>query len=110
MYEKPLNNFEKGSEAIPTLEEVKSVLEQLIGNREYKEVLKLEDESGLYLLRVVLKEDDGSTEYEYMRKGIIKEGQASNIAVHITFFDESGIPIGGHLVARLLGKDWELTP
>ncbi len=45
-----------------------------------------------------------------MRKGIYKEGQASDTAVHITFFDESSMPIGGHLVVELIDDPWNYFP
>ncbi len=108
--EKEPNIFEKGPEAVPTPEEVKSVFEQLLEGREYKEARRLEDEKGLYLWDIVVSEEEGSTEYSYMRKGRYGEGQASATAIHVAFFDKEGMPAGGHSVARFIEGKWELTP
>lgn len=110
MHEGSPNTFEKGPESIPTPEEVKSVFEQLIEKKEYKDVRKLEDEQGLYLWDVIVSGEDGDTEYSYMRKGQYQQGLARETAVHVTFFDETGIPTGGHSVAKLVEGNWKLTP
>lgn len=108
--EKPSNTFEEGPESIPTPEEVRSVFEQLIGEEEYEDIRKLEDEQGLYLWDIIVSGEDGNTEYSYMREGQYPEGQASVTAVHVTFFDEAGVSVGGHSVAKYIEGKWELTP
>ncbi len=110
MREEPTNNFEKGPESIPTPEEVQSVFEQLIGEKGYEDVRKLEDEQGLYLWDIIVTGKDGDTEYLYMRKGRYSEGQASATAVHVTFFDEEGTPVGGESRAKYIEGKWKLTP
>ena len=45
-----------------------------------------------------------------MRKGQYQEGQAPETAVYVNFFDETGIPTGGHSVAKLIEGNWKLTP
>lgn len=106
--EKSPNTFEEKPESIPTPEEVQLVFEQLIGEKEYKDVRKLEDEEGLYLWDIVISGEDGNTEYSYMREGQYSEGKTLNTAIHVTFFDESGTPVGGHSVAKYMGGKWEL--
>ena len=101
---------EKGPESIPTLEEVQSVFEQLIGEEKYEEVRRLEDEQGLYLWDIIVSGKEGNTEYSYMRKGRYPEGQSSATAIHVTFFDETDTPVGGHSVAKYREGDWQLTP
>ena len=110
MHEGPPDTFEEGPESIPTPEEVQSVFEQLVGGKEYETVRQLEDEQGLYLWDIIVSGEDGNTEYSYMRAGQYPEGQASATAVHVTFFDEEGMPVGGHAVAKYVGGKWELTP
>ena len=111
MHEGMPNNFEKKVESIPTPEEVKSVFEQLVGEKNYEDRRKLEDEQGLYLWEIVIPTEDGSMEYSYMRKGRHAEGgEASATAVHVTFFDEDGMPVGGHSVAKYIDGEWKLTP
>ena len=108
--EQPPNIFEEGQESIPTPEEVMSVFEQLIGAKEFKEVRKLEDEKGLYLWDITISEENGETEYSYMRQGHYSEGQASATAIHVTFFDKEGFPAGGYSVAKFVDGEWSLTP
>ncbi|MCR4261083.1 MAG: hypothetical protein NUV96_02020 [Candidatus Colwellbacteria bacterium] len=107
MFEGPLNTFEEGAEPIPTPEEIQEIFRQL-GVEKYEDVRKLEDEQGLYLWDIRIPEEDA--EYSYMRKGHYPEGQASTTVIHVTFFDDSGIPVGGHSVAKLMEGTWELTP
>lgn len=111
-FNKPENkeNFEKGSEPVPTPEEVHSIFERLFRKKEYKELRKLEDEKGIYLWEVRISEEGGDTEYSYMRKGQYKEGQALDTVVNIVFLDGEGQPVGGHSVAKCIDGEWNLTP
>jgi hypothetical protein len=111
MEEKP-NIIEAGTEAIPISEDVKLIFEQVIkGNlEEVKEGRKLEDGQGLYLWEKIIPGEDGDTEYAYMRKGEYPEGQASETAIHVTFYNREGIPAGGHSVAKYINGKWNLTP
>ena len=110
MIEDEPNIYERGAESIPTPEEVRSVFEQLIEGKEHQEIRRLEDEQGLYLWDVVVSGEDGNTEYSYMRKGRYPQGEASSTAIHVTFFDAEGNPVGGHSVAKHVEGEWELTP
>lgn len=110
MYAGPPNTFEKGPESIPTPEEVGSVFEQLIRKEGREDIQKLEDEHGLYLWDIKISGEDGDTEYLYMRKGRYQKGQASVTAIYVTFFDQEGIPVGGHSVAKYVDGKWKLTP
>ncbi|MFH1308686.1 MAG: hypothetical protein ABIH51_01600 [Patescibacteria group bacterium] len=102
---------EKESESIPTPEDIKSIFEELLEGKEYETIRQLEDEQGLYLWEIKIPEEDGHTEYLYMRKGRYTEGgQASNTAIHIAFFDEENFPVGGHSVAKYIEGEWKLTP
>ena len=90
--------------------EVQSVFKQLIGDKKYKDVRKLEDEKGLYLWDIIISGENGDIEYSYMRKGRYPEGRSLATAIHVTFFDENGIPTGGYSVAKYIEGEWNLTP
>ncbi|MFH2013355.1 MAG: hypothetical protein ABIJ17_00045 [Patescibacteria group bacterium] len=108
--ERPVKQ-EEGLESIPTSEDVQLVFEKLLEGKEYETIRKLEDEQGLYLWDIKIFEEDGHTEYLYMRKGrYVEGGQASNTAIHIAFFDEEDFPVGGSSVAKYIGGEWKLTP
>ncbi len=113
--EMPKIENEKNPEHIPTQEEVLAIFEKLVGENEYEEVRKLEDEQGLYLWEIKIAQEDGSIEYSYIRKGNYKErglagGSAAETAIHITYFDNDGMPISGHSVYKLIDDKWKETP
>jgi hypothetical protein len=105
---------EEMSEHIPTSEEVFFLFEKLVketGENKYEDVRKLEDERGLYLWEIKITQKDGSVEYSYIRKGNYKErglagGSSSETAIHVTYFDNDGIPISGHSVSKLIDDKW----
>jgi len=106
---------EEKSEHIPTSEEVLALFEKLVGEAKYEEVRKLEDEKGLYLWDIKIVQEDGSVEYSYIRKGNYKEkriagGSPLETAIHITYFDNEGIPISGHSVVKFIDGKWKDTP
>jgi len=111
MHEEP-PKFEEKIEVVPTPEEVQSVFEQLLEGKEYTSRRQLEDEKGIYLWDIIVSQEDGGhIEYSYMRKGRYEEGgEASSTAIHITFYDEEGMPEGGTSVAKLIDGKWRLTP
>jgi len=103
-------------ERILTAEEVLALLEKLAGEAKFSERRKLENEQGLYLWEIeIAQEDGGTTEYSYIRKGNYKErglagGSALETAIHITYFDNEGMPISGHSVSKLMDGKWIDTP
>lgn len=103
-------------EHIPTPVEVQSLFEKIVGESKYETARKLEDEQGLYLWEIKIPQEDGtSIEYGYCRKGDYKSrglagGSASETAIHITYFDEDGIPISGTSVLKLVDDKWVETP
>ena len=103
------NTFEKIPKHITTAEEIKSIFEQLIDGK-YETERRLDDEHGIYLWEVTVPEEDGHTEYGYMRKGRYAEGEASATAVHVVFYNKEGIPVGGHDVAEYVNGEWKPTP
>ena len=103
------------TEHIPTSEEVLSLFEKLFGETEYEVVRKLEDEKGLYLWEIKIAQEDGSIEYSYIRKGNYKErglpgGSALETAIHVTYFNNDGIPTSGSSVCKFIDGKWKDTP
>lgn len=103
-----INSSEIGPEHVPTTEEVRSIFERLMEGAEFKQVRMREDEDGLYLWDIKVAEEDGYTEYSYMRKGRYPEGQVSRTTIHCTFFDADGMPMGGHSVAHFENGAWKI--
>ena len=103
-----MNSSEIGPEHIPTMEEVRSVFERLLKGAEFEQIRTREDVNGLYLWDIKIAEEDGYTEYSYMKKGRYPEGQASRTAIHATFFDADGMPTGGHPVAHFENGAWKI--
>lgn len=115
-FAEPLRNFKpeniQSPEHLPDSEEVKSLFEKILGEVKYETRRKLKDEKGLYLWEIkISQEDGGSIEYEYCRKGDYKKrglpgGSAAETAIHVTYFDEDGIPVSGHSVLKLMDNKW----
>lgn len=101
--------FESRSERFPTEEEILSIFEELVEGKEFVELRKKEDADGVYLWEIKLNESDpdgGSAEYSYGRAGQYPENKSLETAVHVTFFDDDGYPVGGHSVAKYSSGRW----
>ncbi len=104
------SGYEGSREYIPSPEEVVSIVKEIIGEKEYKETRRREDEKGLYLLELTTTEEDGTTsEYTYMRAGKYKEGSALNSVINVVFYDADSFPVGGHNVADFIDGQWKKT-
>lgn len=115
MHEGP-PKIEVSLEHIPTPEEVRTLFEKFIEGKEYTDRRKLEDEQGLYLWEIELPADadGGHTEYSYVRKGDYKAqgkpgGSSAETVMNVTFFDNDGIPTGGHCMAELVDAEWRIN-
>lgn len=104
-------------EHIPTPEEIRSLFEQLVGEKEYEEVQKLEDEQGLYLWEIAITGEDGDRiEYAYMRKGLHNSKMSDPYismsdpytSIHVYFYNSEGVPTSGYTVAKLVNGTWKL--
>lgn len=110
MHDALSNGYETGRDRFPTEAEVRVVFERVLGERKFKQTRKREDEQGLYLWDVKVEEEHGFTEYSYMRNGKYPEGAALETAVHVAFFNEEGVPVSGHSVAKFTNGKWEFIP
>lgn len=103
--------FEAKSEYIPTLEEIRSKLTELVG-REYVEVpnRKFEDEKGVYLYEVKTIGDSANEEniYIYLRKGDRKECLSGTTRIEVAYYAD-GKPIGGDTVAEFVDGEWKAS-
>lgn len=96
-------------EKVPSIEEIRIVLNEAIGSREFKEVKMLEDECGVFLMEVQVDGPAGIVEYGYMRKGRYGQNQTSTTSVHAVFYDNNGIPSGGCKFAELVDGTWQFN-
>lgn len=95
------------SDAIPSNESIIAVFEILTTSRESKERRKGVDSLGIYLWEVEFQVDDGTVEFNYMRKGSHEiGGSASATKIHIIHFDKDGMPEGGTDIARFNNGQW----
>ncbi len=97
------NTFEEGPEHIPTPEEVPAVFKELVGETEFEETRKLEDEQGLYLWDIKIFTEDGYTEYSYRRgrreadelRGVLIYGEFQGIRIDVAFLIQKGFQLAG---------------
>lgn len=110
-----MNNFEKGPEQFPSLEEIKSVLEGILKGREYKELKNQSDDKGVscYEIEVVLENGEKAeynfqrANYDYTRPDLNAEARFS-ASIHVVFYDADGLPVGGECVANYLDGNWQV--
>ncbi len=108
MSEKPINKIENTPDSVPTIKEVITVIKSLLEGKNFELVRQREDEQGLYLLEIKVSRENGYDEYSYMRKGRYVEGQSSGTSIYVTFFNKSGTPESGQLVAKYENNKWEM--
>jgi len=109
MNEKPISKIEKNPDTIPTSKEVTTVIKSLIEGKEFETLRQCEDEHGLSLLEIKVSGENGHDDYLYIRKGRYVEGQSSDTSIHVIFFNKSGTPVSGQLVATYENKKWKMT-
>lgn len=95
-----LNNLENS--LIPGEGEVIRLIDEIIGEKPFTEILKREDENGLlYRLVVEVIGDDGDTvRYDYIRAGQHPEGDPSETAIDVIYLNSEGVAVGGGCVAK----------
>jgi hypothetical protein len=105
MTEKPTSNFEKSP--IPKEREVMKLIESLIGERPYTEVIRREDEEGPYRLVIEVIGDDGDpVRYDFIRAGQFAEGNSSETAIDIIYLNSDGDEVGGSCAAKYVNGAW----
>ncbi|MCX6715578.1 MAG: hypothetical protein NT077_01010 [Candidatus Taylorbacteria bacterium] len=102
------NSFEKGSERIPTKEEVMEVVFRFDANAVF--VGELSDERGIYLLEAESRDEQGDrVEYVYQRKGTFPDQNSSlETVIHVVYYDGE-VPVGGKNIATYKSEtgEWE---
>jgi hypothetical protein len=108
MSENNLTSFETLTEHIPTIAEVHSLIRIFTEKESVLPDRILEDEEGLYLMEVTVAGDlEGEKiEYAYMRKGHYPEGETPSTSIHVTHYDETGLPFFGIPVAEYINGSW----
>ncbi len=100
----------KGPESIPDEANVLKVFETLQGERECQEGRRLFDHQGVYLWEVSFPIEGGTAEFSYMRAGRYEVGgSATSTKVYVFFYDEDGMPEGGHDIAEYVDGSWKIT-
>lgn len=89
---------------LPSLAEINAQIERLCG-RENQEVLRtLEDEKGVYLLDVVVVDDQGDTSlYSYRRSGNYPETKTAVTVIDVAYFIGAvgdGMCVGGDVLSN----------
>lgn len=103
----PTSNFEKLP--IPKEREVMKLIEGFIGEKTYTEVIRNEDEEGLYRLVIEVIGDDGDpVRYDYIRAGQFPEGNPSETAIDIIYLDSDGNEVGGKKAASFVNGSWDM--
>jgi hypothetical protein len=102
----------ESTETIFTKEEILSVIDRLVQGGEYEVITNQEDEKGLLVLEVTMKEtDEDGDVVKYHYKRLSEEAKSKGIddLISVAFFN-GGIAIGGWTVAKLIDDEWKLTP
>lgn len=93
--------------SIPREGEVMRLIEGEIGEKQYIEIIRREDENGLYRLVVEVVGDDGDpVRYDYIRAGEFAENNSSETALDIIYLDSDGNEVGGDCVAKYVDGEW----
>lgn len=105
------NSMENGPESIPTIEQVRSALEQALG-KTLKDLgavenIKEQDERGPWLVEFTVMNEDGTyTEYEYIREE--RPDRLPKTEIFATGFEASGMPdMRGWNVAKYKDGVWK---
>src|SRR3989344_3054584 len=106
MSESAPDQFEEGPEHIPTSEEGLDDFKQLIGETEFAEIQKLEEERGLYLWEIKISAEDGNTEYAYSIRVRPGATDAPGPRIDVAFCNVEGIPMSGYPVAKYINGQW----
>ncbi len=93
---------------VPREGEVVRLIESIIGDKPYTEVIRHEDEEGkLYRLVVEVIGDDGlPVRYDYVREGKFAENNSSQTALDIIYLDSDGNEVGGSCAAKYINGVW----
>lgn len=105
---------EQGPECHPSEAEVLEQFEKILEDREFTEIKKVFDESGLFEWEIRIDNGDGSTtEYLYGRQAdhgapnsLGRRRVRQETQIEVAYFDADGIPEGGNSVAKYQDGEW----
>lgn len=105
------SGYEVDREHIPSVEEVVSIIKEIIGEKEYTETRRASDDKGLYFLEILIKDPNGNVEYEYKRKGEFPQGSMGwknfECTINVNFYDKDGEAVSGYNVADFVDGKWK---
>lgn len=92
---------------VPREGEIMRVIEQLARGKSCREIIRHEDEKGLYRLIMEITGDDGDpVRFDFVRAGDYPEGQVSQTAIDIIYLNSFGDEVGGNCAARYINGAW----
>lgn len=93
---------------VPREGEVVRLIESIIGEKPYTEILKREGEDGLLcrLIVEVIGDDGDPVRYDYIRAGQFAEDKSSQTAVDVIYLNSDGDEVGGGCAARYINGVW----
>lgn len=97
---------EERAEYIPGIEEVRSILRDVIKG-DYEEIHTIFDDKGLCVLEVEVRKQSERAEYCYVRKGKHKSGHVSSANNIDVVYYRDGEMIGGDPVAEYVDGAWK---
>jgi hypothetical protein len=96
---------ENTAEKIHNEREVLNMFEEIIDG-DFEILRNLEDESGLYILEVQSRDEEGDlVQHNYMRAGTYAEGFAAETTIDVVFH-MGDMPCGGHAVRKYRDGTW----
>jgi hypothetical protein len=107
---------EKGSEQLPSKEQVMAVFEKLLDGRESSEMVSRTDRYGHTVYEVTTTDERGIT-FEYNFQQALYAIDGANVpssgrfsaSIHLTVYD-GGMPVSGHCVANYRDGEWSFIP
>jgi hypothetical protein len=103
----PGGGFESKKEQFPNFKEVWDIFEKVIGDQNYEEVLKIEDEEGLKILEIRIPGEVEDLLIEFTRKSSSSDSSSS---IYTSYQDKDGnILLGGEIVARFTEGTWKIS-
>jgi len=99
---------EEESEPILSGREIKDTFQRILKGQDFETDRIIEDEKGIYTWSITVPDPDGGQiEYTYVRKGNHEAVQAKETVIHVVYYDENGIPVGGRTVANYVDGKWD---
>jgi hypothetical protein len=98
--------IESGAERNPNEREIFNKFEDILGDRDFEEFGKVEDEEGLYSWDIKTIDEDGDrVDILYARAKVLKDGTERPAKIHQTLYSE-GVPCAAGEQFDYVGGEW----